>query len=452
VRSELRRSVRVSGSAWIALLVLACSCSDTSVSCSPTLTCEVRPNRFKPRDNGFQEMDGGYEPCGPLKKSCRALTIAAGGRHGCATAQGAELYCWGDNDEQQRGDAAAVLNEGYQDYPGGAPKPDRDAGGPTFTLVARGVSKVVAGSAHTCMLQQGRVSCWGRNAEGQVVGQPSLGSVSFQLQASELASDLDAGDAHTCMVTDQGVICWGDASHGQCGRQVMLGALPPALVPGTQGAVEVATGSHHTCARFGDGHVACWGELIDAASSQLHATPEVTPVFGLDDASAITAGAGHTCAIHGTGEVVCWGLNSSGQLGSGTRTSSAIPVPLMSSLRAVRIAAGGGQLNGELFGHTCVVDTSLQVQCWGRNTEGQLGIGQSMLDGALTPQVVLGAPGESDEPHLGNIVEIAAGAFFTCALDHDGPVLCWGDDTYGQLGGSSTPDVGRLIRVERFDG
>jgi serine/threonine-protein kinase len=50
-------------------------------------------------------------------------------------------------------------------------------------------------------------------------------------------------------------------------------------------------------------------------------------VSGVSGATAIAAGASFACAIQGGG-VVCWGLNSFGQLGNGNTTPSDTAVPV----------------------------------------------------------------------------------------------------------------------------
>ena len=49
-------------------------------------------------------------------------------------------------------------------------------------------------------------------------------------------------------------------------------------------------------------------------------------VVGLNDASAVTAGHLHACARRAGGAIECWGSNSEGQLGDGTTTDSNVPV------------------------------------------------------------------------------------------------------------------------------
>jgi hypothetical protein len=57
------------------------------------------------------------------------------------------------------------------------------------------------------------------------------------------------------------------SAYGQVGGEVADRAFSPALVPGTEEAVAVATGARHSCALLDDRQVRCWGELIDEATN-----------------------------------------------------------------------------------------------------------------------------------------------------------------------------------------
>jgi len=85
-------------------------------------------------------------------------------------------------------------------------------------------------------------------------------------------------------------------------------------------------------------------------------------------------------------------------------------------------------------GHVCAVTTSHAVVCWGDNSAGQLGVGTSLRsagDHLARPHVVGGLP---------SIASVAAGAMHTCALDLEGNVYCWGSaggDFVATEGGAS---------------
>jgi Regulator of chromosome condensation (RCC1) repeat len=424
---------RLRGTTWLALCIAACSASDSHVGCSPSLTCSLNDQNFQPP----AVVDAGAPPCDPSVSRCHATRIASGGAHSCAVTRARELFCWGSDGEHQLG-----ITGVDEDAGGGA----ADAG-PSL----QDVVEVAAGGAHTCVITRDQsVLCWGRDAEGQVDGIARPEPIAEpQRLALGPASGLDAGDAHSCAVVEGGVACWGSARYGQVGRSVMDGVLPPDVVPGTEGAVEVATGMRHSCARLASGKVVCWGELIDKDSLLPQPSADAIEVEGLSNATAITAGAGQSCALRADAVVVCWGQNGSGQLGDGSLEPSAVPVVVQGLDKVLYISAGGGLQDGVLVGHSCAVDKGFFVQCWGRNHEGQLGIGEA--DDSRKPMTVLGPIDESDTPFLDSITKLSAGGFHTCALDDSGRALCWGDDSASQLGSRTPPRaVGRPVRVARF--
>ncbi|MCA9514067.1 MAG: RTX toxin, partial [Myxococcales bacterium] len=79
-----------------------------------------------------------------------------------------------------------------------------------------------------------------------------------------------------------------------------------------------------------------------------------------------------------------------------------------------------------------------RARCWGLNTNGQLGQGNTNSFGndKLAYEAAL-------LPVTGEIVQIAAGAAHTCVLLATGRVQCWGRGQYGALGYGDTRDVGR---------
>ena len=81
--------------------------------------------------------------------------------------------------------------------------------------------------------------------------------------------------------------------------------------------------------------------------------------------------------------------------------------------------------------HACIIRAG-QAYCWGLNSSGQLGNSsttQSLVPVAVTTSGVLAGK---------TLTQITAGNSHTCALDSSGTAYCWGANGNGQLGNSST--------------
>jgi alpha-tubulin suppressor-like RCC1 family protein len=86
----------------------------------------------------------------------------------------------------------------------------------------------------------------------------------------------------------------------------------------------------------------------------------------------------------------------------------------------------------------CAVAATGALLCWGNNSFGQLGDGTKV--NRLVPVQISGFGGNP-------VTQIAAGAAHTCALTSVGSVYCWGSNTKGQLGIGSTVEKLRPVRV-----
>jgi alpha-tubulin suppressor-like RCC1 family protein len=189
-------------------------------------------------------------------------------------------------------------------------------------------------------------------------------------------------------------------------------------------------GEDHGCAISADKRVKCWGsdqegQLGPPATGDLNAPGPDLRLRGAP-VDAVAAGGDHTCAILAGGALKCWGRNTEGQLGLGDTTNrGAGPDQMGDALPVVDLGASAvATAVAAGAAHTCAVLASGAVTCWGAGDAGQLGQGSPSF--AFTPSPPLDLPGAA--------TAVAAGADFSCALLADGRVLCWGGGARGQLG------------------
>jgi alpha-tubulin suppressor-like RCC1 family protein len=221
-------------------------------------------------------------------------------------------------------------------------------------------------------------------------------------------------------------------------------------VPGLTGVVEVATGGGHTCALLAGGTVWCWGNNGNgqvgsgAVPGSFSATP--VPVPGLTDVSAIAAGGESTCALVAGGTVECWGFDGYGQLGDGTMADSAAPVPVSNLVGVTAITAGDST--------ACALLANGTVECWGIDNDGELGVGTTtgpaICPGTSVPQPCSTTP--LPVPGVTGVTAISAGYEAVCAVLSGGAIDCWGANSNGELGNGTMTGSATPVRVASLSG
>jgi alpha-tubulin suppressor-like RCC1 family protein len=348
--------------------------------------------------------------------SAGVAQMSLGNFHSCALLASGAVRCWGYNSEGQLGNGGSV----------GSATPV------AVTGLASGVRAIAAGSAHTCALMAsgGQVMCWGYNGAGQFGNGTQSGSrtpVAATGLTGPLAS-LTAGNLHTCGLDAAGrALCWGSNIAFQLGNGQAIGISTPTAVTGlTSGVAAITVGGAHACALTEAGRVLCWGydalgQLGDGGFGGSSSLP--VPMGLSSGVAAISAGSYHTCALTSAGTVYCWGGNGHGQLGNGTTADSSTPVAVTGLGSGARAIAAGNA-------HTCAISAAGQLLCWGYNAQGQLGTGSTTS--SSVPVAVAGLSS--------GVAAVAAGGWHTCALNASGGVSCWGSNAYGQLGTGTPAD------------
>ncbi len=321
--------------------------------------------------------------------SGRTVEMLDGGvDHTCATVDG-QVYCWGYNQWGQLGDGTTTTRF--------TPTPVDTSGvlgGRQVTDLAIGRSMGSAGAAHTCVVADGAVYCWGENASGRLGDgterdriSPVAVGTSGALNGVTVAA-VAAGVEHTCVVADGEPYCWGDNFYGQLGwgfpefglpdEDRQASSVPVSLdergdLPDGAPVTAIAASEHSTCV-IADGSVYCWGDVTmpDGTSRISSAPVALDPDGALADATVtqIAAGPSHTCVV-ADGAAYCWGGNQFGQLGDGSEDSRGFPVAVdtsgvLANKEVTDIAAG--------LMHTCAIADGAPY-CWGYNGNGQLGDG-----------------------------------------------------------------------------
>lgn len=414
--------------------------------------CATAGDETSPADAG---SDIAFHPRPPTSRdgsaeggpTCAAdpcvVRVAVGGAHSCAVIQDGTVRCWGDNfagelgaSASDAGDAAAlgtqsqtpVVVGGLEGIVGLA------AGGP-FS------SGSYDGDMTCAFSTSGPPQCWGSNEYAMLgngaapdnLSHPTPGPVGT-LTASSIVS---LGQTNGCAITSGAISCWGENSYQQLGQPLDggFGSSTPVAVTLAAGkkAVQSASGYAHTCVVLDDGTVTCWGYdfygQCGTTPNAQYTQPTPVVVAGLSGIAEVAAGSYHTCARSTAGAVQCWGYNYEGALGNGSwdggyQDPTPVTALLPAGRKATEIVAGTYS--------TCALLDDGTVACWGFNTYGQTGI---VPDGGLgiaaTPVIVAGVEGAQQ-------IAMGAGSEHVCARLSTGGVRCWGANTSGQLGASTT--------------
>lgn len=268
------------------------------------------------------------------------------------------------------------------------------------------------------------------------------------------ARSIAAGSEHVCVVFHSGdVKCWGNGGSGRLGYAA-TDDVGNDETPAMMGFVDIggpvvqlALGDAHTCARLESGEVRCWGEgdngrlgygtTTDIGDGEDPSLAGSIDIGGAADDLAV--GTQHTCVVVG-GAVRCWGRNNQGQLGIGSTEDIGDngPIILESPVDLGDDIAVDVEAGRE---HTCVVLASGEVRCWGRNNQGQLGRGDTndIFDPSGQPEVTL--PETVDA--------LVCGEQHCCAqLSGSGHMLCWGEGMVGRLGYGNNDDIGNDERLD----
>lgn len=340
--------------------------------------------------------------------------VSAGTTHTCVAQADGTVYCWGAS--------SGSFSTSIPSAQSGSDK----------------VVQVASGNAFTCyVLVDSSVKCFGANGSGQIGdGTTTTRATPVVVSGLRGVRSIDAGDAFTCALMIDGTVkCWGNNASGQLGLGNTTNQSTPQTIPGLTNVISLDTGASHACAVISGGSVRCWGSgtsgQIGNGANINQSSP--TAVSTITTAVSVSAGGSHTCAVLTTGGVRCWGLNTSGQLGNASLLSTLVPVgPLGLTTGASSVAAGSS--------HTCVTMSDGTAKCWGSNSSGQLGTGNTTS--MNIPSTVSG---------LSGVANISAGGSHTCVVQRSGSVSCWGQNSSGQIGDGTTTSPRATATLRTFN-
>lgn len=333
-----------------------------------------------------------------------AAQVEAGMAHTCVLTTAGAVKCWGKNTWGQLGNA--TYNRSLT--------PVQVAG------LSSGVRAIAVGENFSCALKHadGSVVCWGLNNAAQI-GNNAYDASSGPAAPTQVlaangtaytgADSIEAGGNMVCVTKAGALTCWGGNDFAQL-------------------ALNSATGPAHCDSPYGPVRYCA----KTAAATTL--TVNVT---------SISLAQYSGCALMNDSSVQCWGDNRARQLGTGEVLEACVvesygTIPCSLPVRGVGL---GGAVNeimaGTANGFYCVV-MSGAVTCWGGVSYANMGIGAPEVG----PTVMAGA--------TAGLSKLSAGYYHVCGITPDGKPECWGRNVEGELGVGDTASHDAPVRVRGF--
>ena len=386
-----------------------------------------------------------------------ALAVTAGLGHTCVVlGNPGRAFCWGHNKWGQLGQTTPAETST-------SPVQVKYDADPSLLGTdiepLEGVLSVAAGQFHTCAKVGPGVWCWGMNGHGQLGADPLPGSdledSTYALNTGITAAAVVAGGEHSCAVQGNQVSCWGYNFHGQLGSYAPSSAVP-VTVTAVTGAFQVGVGTDFACTLAHadiDRRLFCWGSNADGrlgSNAPVAMTTIRQPVLSVGNVGDLDLGNGQGCLrLPSSTQLQCWGRNADGELGDGTTASRPAPVTSTANVSAYD---AGGTFDGTEHGATCSAGGG-KARCWGENVHGQLG--DNTTTQATLPVIVK----YDSDPDPDNVVvsdltgvdDVAVGGGHACALLSNTTVRCWGANGNGQLGDNSTDERHLAVLVQNDD-
>ena len=330
-------------------------------------------------------------------------------------------------------------------------------GGKVITSISAGIN---IGHA---IASDGSLHGWGIGGTDQQVGDgtqdthlvPVNISSSGALGNQSITRLCEAG-YHTFVIVDdgKGVVAWGRNTNYQVGdgtnttpRPTPLDVTQNILPRFSLEILKIAAGYGHTLALSNQGRLVGWGQNISGKTGVGNTTTPVTlpvdiTVRGSLAGHVITdiaCGGEHSVAVTDNGVVHCWGDNTTGQCGQGNTTSpQLVPVVTGAALAGKTVIMVACGTRGS---HTLALDDGGVVYAWGQNSSGECGQGHT-----TTPQTLpVAVTGGSLSGKV--VTKISAGQGNSLALCSDGTVHSWGVGGNGENGNGSTSNQTLPINI-----
>ncbi|ESR43646.1 hypothetical protein CICLE_v10010970mg [Citrus x clementina] len=307
--------------------------------------------------------------------------ISLGAKHAALVTKEGEVFCWGEGKDGRLGH-----------------KVNMDVSCPKLVECLSGINvqSVSCGEFHTCALtKSGEIYTWGHNNHGaDLVGERRsrshwLPRKLFDTLDGVRVSKVACGEWHTAIVSTSGqLFTYGDGTFGVLGHGNLQNVSQPKEVESLRGlkVKSVACGPWHTAAIVDimvdrcksnaiGGKLFTWGDAdkgrLGHVDGERKLLPTCVPRLVDFDFVQVSCGRMLTVGLTSLGKVYTMGSAVHGQLGNPKAKDRSITV-VEGKLKEEFVK---GISSGSY--HVAVLTSGGSVYTWGKNANGQLGLGDS---------------------------------------------------------------------------
>ncbi|MDK1703200.1 VWD domain-containing protein [Serratia rubidaea] len=261
-----------------------------------------------------------------------------------------------------------------------------------------------------------------------------------------------AGSLHSLILDNKDRIwTWGFNRRGMLGDGTNRDRPRPVLTDltplGGSTVVSISTGSGASRSQAIDdqGRLWAWGSNFAGVLGDGTSIDRNRPVLvdlsslGSSKVTAVATGRYHNLMLDDLSRLWAWGHNGDGQLGDGTRTNVAYPLPIQVDLEPLAGSTVTGVWAGDF--HSIILDDLGRLWAWGKNQYGELGDGTTTYQTRPVLVDLLPLNGRK-------VMTVSAGEHHTVALDEQGGLWAWGLNDSGRLGDGSITDRHRPVQVD----
>jgi alpha-tubulin suppressor-like RCC1 family protein len=338
--------------------------------------------------------------------------VAINGSRICGITTSDELKCWGNNDYGSVGDGTTT---------------NRTA--PVLIDSGVGYSDIALGQQFTCGITiSNQRKCWGSNSQGAWFGNNGFASSDHSspivVESSTEFDRIFGGETHMCGITSGNQLkCWGSNSFGEVGDGKIITVKSPLSIDNGTNYQDLSLGEYYSCGINSYGRVKCWGRNLEGQLGRGESSILKTPTLSISENKfkKISIGSFYSCGIDINSKVLCWGMNSHGEVGYGNYDMFSYPKQINDISSYYTVSANQSNTCGLTLGKT--------IKCWGFNGLNDMTFGGSSPASTLLPLKIFENQFFKD---------LSTGDMHRCALNDNGQVFCWGDNSYGQIGNSNT--------------